>query len=54
MEPPFDLIIDGVIEDEVLLNINLLQMASLAHLFWSIDLVVCLYPKSMRTHFELA
>jgi hypothetical protein len=54
MKSPPDLIINGATKDEVLLNLDLLKMTKLTEHVWSIDLMVCLYPKSMRAHSELA
>ena len=54
VEPPSDLIVDEVAKNEMLLYVNLLNMAQPTDPNRTVYLVVCLYLKSMRSHFELA
>jgi hypothetical protein len=54
MKSPLDLIINGAMKDEVFLDLDLLKMTKMTEPVWSIGLMVCLYPKSMRAHYELA
>lgn len=53
MKPPLDLVVDGTMEDEVLLHLDLMKMAQLADPIKSSELVVHLYLKSMQAHYEL-
>ena len=54
VEPPFDLLVDGATKNEVLLCLVIMKMAHSVDPIRMVDLVVCLYLKSVRAHFELA
>lgn len=53
VEPPFDLVVDGATKSEMLLCLDLLKMAQQIDPIRMVGLVVCLYPKSVRVHYEL-
>ena len=50
MKSPMDLIIHGVAKDEIILHLNLSNMAQLVYIVYSIDIVVNLNPQSMRAN----
>lgn len=53
MEPPYDLVVDREVENEMLLSLNLLNMIELENHVWSVNMVVSLYPHSMEAYPKL-
>ena len=41
-------------KDGVDLGLNLSKLEYLQDLVWSVSMVICLHPKEIRIHFELA
>lgn len=54
IEPPPNLTINGVFDDEVILQLHDLQVATLIDPIETRKMMICFHQKKMRTHFELA
>ncbi|KAH9313333.1 hypothetical protein KI387_028368 [Taxus chinensis] len=54
VESPFDLVVDGASEDEVLFRFNLLEGAKLTNLLEMVNLMITLNAEPMRANLKLA